>query len=81
MGSISQLKKLQQRNSFIQLDKNIARLTNFTFKIRSAIFIRSVILNTPIRLITFHIVPINTPFLLCLANMDKLGLYFNNITN
>ena len=32
-------------------------------------------------LITFHIVPVNTPFLLCLADMDKLEAFFNNITN
>ena len=31
--------------------------------------------------ITFHIVPINIPFLLCLADIDKHGAFFNNITN
>ena len=32
-------------------------------------------------MIAFHIMPVNTPFLLCLADMDRLGAFFNNITN
>ncbi|KAM4058244.1 hypothetical protein HRG_014584 [Hirsutella rhossiliensis] len=31
--------------------------------------------------ITFHILQTPTPFLLCLADMDRLGIYFNNITD
>ncbi len=29
----------------------------------------------------FHVVDTPTPFLLCLKNMDTLGIYLNNITN
>lgn len=32
-------------------------------------------------MIVFHIVQVNTPFLLCLADMVKLGAFFNNLTN
>ena len=78
---IGQLKVLQQLDINIQLDKNTAGSANFTFGIGSAASIGSVNLDTPLGPITFYIVPINTPFLLCLADMDKHGAFFNNITN
>ncbi|UQC87258.1 uncharacterized protein CLUP02_12761, partial [Colletotrichum lupini] len=31
--------------------------------------------------ITFYILPINTLFLLCLKDIDRLGIIFNNIRN
>ncbi|UQC81507.1 uncharacterized protein CLUP02_06993, partial [Colletotrichum lupini] len=33
------------------------------------------------RTITFYILPINTPFLLYLKNIDRLGIIFNNTRN
>jgi hypothetical protein len=36
---------------------------------------------TPIGQVEFHIMPAKTLFLLSLADMDKLGVYFNNLTN
>ena len=80
-GGIGQLKALQQLDTSVQLDKNTAGSANFTFGIGSAASIGSVDLDTPLGHITFHIVPVNTPFLLCLADMDKYGAFFNNITN
>ena len=41
----------------------------------------SVILNTLMGLIIFYVVFINNSFLLYLADMNKLGAYFNNIIN
>ncbi|KAM4061437.1 cwf18 domain containing protein [Hirsutella rhossiliensis] len=38
-------------------------------------------LNTPVGEVDFHIVNVPTPFLLCLADMDRLGVYLNNVTN
>ena len=35
--------------------------------------------NSPVGQINFHVVKVNTPFLLCLQDMDKLGIYFNNL--
>ncbi|UQC86046.1 uncharacterized protein CLUP02_11545, partial [Colletotrichum lupini] len=32
-------------------------------------------------IITFYILPINTPFLLYLKNIDRLGIIFNNTRN
>jgi hypothetical protein len=37
--------------------------------------------DTPIGQVEFHIMKANTPFLLSLADMDKLGIYFNNLLN
>lgn len=58
-----------------------AELANIIFEIGSIIFIRSVNLDTSIRLITFLIVFVNTSFLLYLANIDNLRAFFNIITN
>ena len=80
-GGIGQLKALQQLDPSVQLDKNTAGSANFTFGIGSAGSIGSVDLDTPLGLITFYIVLVNTPFLLRLTDMDKHGAFFNNITN
>lgn len=71
---------MQQLDISAQLDKNITGSANFIFRIESVASIRLINLNTLLKSITFHIVPINTPFLLRLADMDKLGVFFNNIT-
>ena len=31
--------------------------------------------------VKFYIIKVNTPFLLSLANINKLGVYFNNLIN
>ncbi|KDN64951.1 putative conserved hypothetical protein [Colletotrichum sublineola] len=36
---------------------------------------------TPLGNLTFHVMPSNTPFLLCLADIDKNGIKFDNFTN
>lgn len=36
---------------------------------------------TPIGKVTFHIVPTDTPFLLCIKDMDELGVYLDNTRN
>jgi len=38
-------------------------------------------LDTLLEKIVFYIVAINTPFLLCLADLDRLGAFFNNVSN
>jgi hypothetical protein len=35
--------------------------------------------HTPIDRVQFYIVDANTPFLLCLTDIDKLQMYYNNI--
>jgi hypothetical protein len=37
--------------------------------------------DTLIGKVEFYIIKVNMPFLLSLANIDKLGVYFNNLIN
>ncbi|KAI3539282.1 hypothetical protein CSPX01_08945, partial [Colletotrichum filicis] len=41
----------------------------------------SIIISTLFSNITFYILLINTPFLYYLRDINKLGIYFNNINN
>lgn len=79
-GSFSQLKALQ-RVYFVELNKTTAGLTNFVFRISSISFISIINLNTPFKIIIFHIVQVNTSFLLYFIDIDKLEVFFNNFTN
>ena len=36
---------------------------------------------TPISPVNFHIVKADTPFLLCLTDIDRLQVYYNNVTD
>ncbi|OCK86929.1 uncharacterized protein K441DRAFT_437081, partial [Cenococcum geophilum 1.58] len=54
---------------------------NVQFGIGSTPFIGSVIVNTLVSDIKFHIVKADIPFLLCLADMDILKVYYNNLKN
>ena len=40
-----------------------------------------IIVKTLISLINFYIIKADTPFLLCLIDIDKLQVYYNNITD
>lgn len=80
-GGISQFEALQTIDNSIMLDKGTAGSTSFIFGIGSTLSIGIVNLNTPIEPVVFYIVQSNIPFLLCLADMDKLKVFFNNITN
>jgi hypothetical protein len=51
------------------------------FGIRSASSIGSVTIKTPIGKIEFHVLETDTPFLLCIDDMDALGVYYNNVDN
>jgi hypothetical protein len=39
----------------------------------------TVIVKTLIGLVDFYVVKADTPFLLCLADMDRLRVYYNNV--
>jgi hypothetical protein len=56
-------------------------MVNVQFGIGSTSSIGSAKIVTPIGTIEFHIVKVDTPFLLCLADMDHLQVYFNNLKN
>jgi len=51
------------------------------FSIRITTSIRTTDIITPIGKIQFYIIYIDTPFLLCLADMDRLQIYYNNLRN
>ena len=78
---IGQLKALQKIDDTIQLNQSTAGSANFVFGIESTGSIESININTPIGPITFHIISINTSFLLCFANLDKSETFFNNVIN
>ena len=54
---------------------------NVQFGIGSTASIGSVIVKTPIGLIDFHVVKADTLFLLCFTDIDRLRVYYNNITD
>lgn len=78
---IGKLKTLHQLDTSMQLDETIAGSANFIFGIGNTSSCRSVNLDTPLGSIIFYIVSFNTSFLICLADIDKRGIFFNNVTN
>ena len=76
-----QFQALQHTNSDITLNKAIKGQVIIQFNISFISFIRFTKVKTPIRQVKFHIIYAKTLFLLSLANMDKLRVYFNNLTN
>ena len=54
---------------------------NIQFSISLTALIRSVIVKTLIGLVDFYVMKADTPFLLCLADIDRLQVYYNNVTD
>jgi hypothetical protein len=78
--SIEQFTTLQRiSKTFLILNKK--RIISFKFDIDEISFIDTVDLKTSVDVITFHIVLVHISFLLCLVDMNRLRLYFNNLTN
>jgi hypothetical protein len=71
---------LQRINkSFLILNKK--RIIFFKFDIDEIFSIDTINLKISVDVITFHIVLVHISFLFCLADMNRLRLYFNNLTN
>lgn len=51
------------------------------FGIRENISIGTMKVNTPVGVITFHVVEAKAPFLLCLRDVDDMKLLFDNLNN
>ena len=66
----SQFCALQKLNVSTELDILTKDKVNMQFRIRSTSFIGSTWVMTLISKAEFHIVEVNTPFLLCLADID-----------
>ena len=72
---------LQKLDASTKLDVSTKGKVNVQFGIGSTSSIGSTWVTTPIGKTEFHIVEVDTPFLLCLADMDRLQVYFNNLDN
>jgi hypothetical protein len=77
--SMSQFKALQ-RISDVALNKKTIE-SSIKFEIDNTLILGFIDLNISLEMITFHIVKINTSFLLCLNDFDRLSIYFNNLIN
>ena len=63
------------------LDTSTAGSVYVQFGIGSTPSIGSINIHTPIGHATFHVTKTDTPFLLCLQDMDTMDVYFNNLEN
>lgn len=76
-----QVQALRKRDPSIQIDTSTAGVNSIRFGKGTAIVKGVVQVPTPLGTITFHVVPANTPFLLCLKDMDNIGVFFDNTRN
>jgi hypothetical protein len=79
-AEIEQFTALQRLNDSVQLNKSIVE-SKIQFDIDSISIMSTIELNISLKLMIFHIVKINTSFLLCLADLNRLEVYFNNLIN
>jgi hypothetical protein len=63
----------------MDIDTTQTRAINIQFGIGSTTLIGLVIVKTLIGLVDFHVVKVDTPFLLCLVDMDRLQVHYNNV--
>ena len=80
-NGIDQLKIFQNIKKIIKINISITNSANFIFEINNTFFINTINLNTSLKMIVFHIMQINTFFLFCFVDMNKLKAFFNNIIN
>jgi hypothetical protein len=69
------------KNISIDLNRTKTDTVNVQFEIESTASLESLIIDISIKLIEFHVIKTDTPFLLSLANMNQLKIYFNNVEN
>ena len=70
-----------KRLSNTNIDTTQAGVANVQFGIGQTASLGSITINTPIGNIDFHVVQADTPFLLCLVDIDNLWTYYNNVTD
>ncbi len=79
--SIEQFKALERiSNNDVKLNTKTIE-SSIRFDIDNTLILEFIDLNTSLEVITFHIVEINISFLLCLNDLNRLNLYFNNLIN
>ena len=65
----------------LQISRTTEDSNNIKFGDKSSRVTGSVNVETPVGTIKFHIINIDTPFLISLADMDRLKLHYNNLEN
>jgi sporulation protein YlmC with PRC-barrel domain len=73
--------KKHKIDSSIDLNVTKTETVNIQFDIGSARSIESLIIDTSFEIVKFHVIKTDTSFLLSLADMDRLKVYFNNVEN
>jgi hypothetical protein len=68
-------------NSTIDLNLFRAETVNVQFEIESASSIESLTIDKLFEIVEFHVIKTDTSFLLSLVDMNRLKVYFNNVTN
>ena len=76
-----QLMALRATNMAIQMDTLTKGQVSIQFSIGTATSIGTICIDSPIGTIQFHVIKADMPFLLCLADMDNLKVYYNNLRN
>ena len=76
-----QFRALQRQDPSIKLDTSTAGQQRIRFGKGEAVSKGTATVLTPLGPITFHVIPANTPFLLCLQDMDRIGVKLDNIEN
>jgi hypothetical protein len=69
------------KNISIDLNRIKRETVNVQFEIESISSIKSLTIDISMRLVKFHVIKIDTLFLLSLADMNRLKVYFNNVEN
>jgi hypothetical protein len=69
------------KNTSIKLNSIKVEAINVQFEIRSILSIELLIIDISFALVKFHVIKADTSFLLSLADMNRLKVYFNNIEN
>jgi hypothetical protein len=69
------------KNTFIDLNHIKTEAVNVQFEIESILSLKSITIDISIKLMKFHVIKTDTSFLLSLADMNRLKVYFNNVEN
>jgi hypothetical protein len=69
------------KNISIDLNLTKTEAVNVQFEIESISSVESITIDISIELVKFHVIKIDTFFLLSLADMNRLKIYFKNVEN
>jgi hypothetical protein len=73
--------KKNKIDSSVDLDLSRAETVNVQFEIESASSIESLTIDISFEIVKFHVIKTDISFLLSLADMNRLKVYFNNVIN